>query len=174
MDRARQGFGQWRRPLRRSLGTIPCGFFGRFTGAFSEFTGMERTCKKCQTSKPLEKFPKSKTCKEGRKHVCRACQTKAWESNVQNNPDRAAERKWQLRLKAWNRRGFSLTPEEYQSLWDRARGRCEICERTDRLCVDHDHATGKARGILCSQCNRGLGYFKDNKKSLARAVQYLP
>ena len=57
---------------------------------------------------------------------------------------------------------------------------CAICGRSDsgdsnskRLYVDHDHITGKIRGLLCSQCNMGLGKFYDNKNYLKRAILYL-
>ena len=54
--------------------------------------------------------------------------------------------------------------EEWQALHDRAAGRCEICknefDRTPH--IDHDHETGKPRGLLCGKCNMGLGKLGDN------------
>lgn len=57
-------------------------------------------------------------------------------------------------------------------------GRCAICEKllsqdTKHIHVDHCHKTNKVRGLLCSNCNKGLGFFKDNTNSLARAILYL-
>jgi hypothetical protein len=54
-------------------------------------------------------------------------------------------------------------------------GACEICGATqeERLNVDHDHTTGRFRGLLCRDCNLGLGRFKDNSDLLRKAIDYL-
>jgi hypothetical protein len=51
--------------------------------------------------------------------------------------------------------------------------KCQICASTKRLSIDHDHKTKKVRGILCSLCNTGLGFFRDNETHLANAIMYL-
>ncbi len=55
------------------------------------------------------------------------------------------------------------------------RGRCAICRRDDRpLCVDHCHRKGHLRGVICRNCNAGLGFFSDSRELLLRAADYLP
>ena len=55
------------------------------------------------------------------------------------------------------------------------RGRCAICRRDDRqLCVDHCHRRGHLRGVICRNCNAGLGFFSDSQELLLRAANYLP
>lgn len=74
---------------------------------------------------------------------------------------------------------YGLTPTTYQSLYDAQGGVCGICRYSgavdgpDRLAVDHDHATGRVRGLLCRACNVGLGHFGDDPSILASAVRWL-
>jgi hypothetical protein len=54
-----------------------------------------------------------------------------------------------------------------------AGGVCQICGDDERLGVDHCHASGRLRGLLCSRCNTGLGMFRDRPELLAEAIEYL-
>jgi hypothetical protein len=70
--------------------------------------------------------------------------------------------------------GISLI--DYEQMFDEQGGRCAICENlpiVKVLEVDHDHATGKVRGLLCGNCNKMLGHAKDSVKNLASAIKYL-
>lgn len=51
--------------------------------------------------------------------------------------------------------------------------KCDICDRTQKLEVDHNHNTGAIRGVLCSRCNGALGQFRDRISLLKKAIQYL-
>ena len=71
-----------------------------------------------------------------------------------------------------------LTLEDYAYMCKEQNGCCAIChtpegELKECLRVDHDHNTGKIRGLLCNYCNSGLGFFRDNRVSLHAASRYL-
>lgn len=73
---------------------------------------------------------------------------------------------------------YNLTEIEYDDLRKTQNYCCCICKQHEKklkrgLCVDHDHNTGKIRGLLCDVCNQGLGYFKDNATFLKTAIKYL-
>lgn len=64
--------------------------------------------------------------------------------------------------------------ENDAQLWiEEQQDKCAICRRPGKLVYDHDHSTGDGRGMLCIQCNLGLGQFNDNVELLARAIRYL-
>ena len=82
----------------------------------------------------------------------------------------AARRRSVLRSKS------GLTPEGYDALATAQNGACAICgcrSDTRALHVDHDHRTGKIRGLLCNNCNRCLGLLKDDVAVLRSAITYL-
>ena len=68
---------------------------------------------------------------------------------------------------------YGIDLAEYNRLYDEQDGRCLICGEEETLGVDHDHATGAVRGLLCSRCNVGVGYFRDDVALLLKAVDYL-
>lgn len=73
-------------------------------------------------------------------------------------------------------RNYGLTKKAYEDLLKSQGGGCSICgtpPSTKRLAVDHDHKTGKVRGILCEPCNHGLGKFRDDPSLCHSAAAYL-
>jgi hypothetical protein len=73
---------------------------------------------------------------------------------------------------------YELTPEDYYAILEVQAGVCYICERangrTKKLSVDHNHATGEVRGLLCGPCNRDvLGHLRDSTEALQRGIDYL-
>lgn len=70
---------------------------------------------------------------------------------------------------------YGLKKEEYLALLKAQNGRCAICGfiPTEALAVDHEHITGKVRGLLCKPCNLGIANFKENSDCLQNAIAYL-
>lgn len=89
----------------------------------------------------------------------------------------AKEHRNNIRKGHW-RRKYGITEDEYNLKFLEQAGKCAICgkhqsEFKRALSVDHDHATGKVRGLLCYNCNTGLGMFKEDTKILDIAIDYL-
>lgn len=71
------------------------------------------------------------------------------------------------------KRRYGLSIEEVSAQTALQRGLCAICRAAPAAHVDHDHTSGRARGMLCFNCNGGLGQFFDDPVRLARAIDYL-
>lgn len=122
-------------------------------------------CPKCGCTEYYESKEKG-----GRiRRRCKACQTERMRKIYATDAYRLKHRDDDRR-----RRRF-CTAEEYNGMVSEQSGKCAICGRIlwDDLRVDHDHTTGKVRGLLCDNCNWGLGNFKDNPELLRKAVDYL-
>lgn len=81
-----------------------------------------------------------------------------------------------LKRYLWSRRGRpKMLLEDYNKLVVEQGNKCAICGDISkiRLAIDHNHSNKKIRGLLCKDCNFGLGNFKDSKKNLTSAIKYL-
>lgn len=119
---------------------------------------MEKICTVCLISKDLSCFGKCKSGRLGTRAMCKICY------NIVN--------------KDWNRiRLYGVNHLQYKDLINKCGGLCEICgnkpQKKEDLCVDHDHVTLKIRGLLCKNCNLGLGKFGDSEDSLIKVIEYL-
>jgi protein-arginine kinase activator protein McsA len=69
---------------------------------------------------------------------------------------------------------YNISIDDYEKMLENQLGLCKICHQSNqKLLIDHDHKTGKIRGLLCNGCNRGLGYFNENILALKEAIIYL-
>lgn len=99
--------------------------------------------------------------------------------DVKNSPElyekrRANNRAWVFRDR------YGIDVNEYHSMLESQDGGCAVCGSTDTgrpncewFCVDHDHKTGKVRGILCHPCNSSLGLLKDDPVVIESLLAYL-
>lgn len=126
-------------------------------------------CNICGEMKDLSAFAKQKRNPDNLHYSCKECVKICRKNNLNT-------RKYQ---QSWNlKRKFGLTSQDYNRMFEKQKGCCAICGRHQSefkraLVVDHNHSTDKVRGLLCINCNLGLGHFKDSRGCLVKAVQYL-
>lgn len=138
-----------------------------------------KTCTKCSQEKSLDAYywNKQPTGALYRHSVCQDCrreQNRAWSKTTAGKQTKRA---------GILNRHYKVSPVAYSEMSARQGGLCAICLTPEmktsssgalyRLSVDHDHATGKVRALLCQGCNVGLGSFKDESGRLRRAAAYL-
>lgn len=117
----------------------------------------ELRCTHCGVIKPLAEFPLRAEQRGLPRSQCRAC--------------------WNARSQAIrNRRLYGISEVSYARLFAEQGSRCAICGRDPEvrhLSVDHDHATGAVRGLLCRMCNIGIGAFREDPEVMCNAIAYL-
>ena len=119
-----------------------------------------KKCKKCDISKPIIEYHNKKDGKDGFHSYCKICVNDAY--------DASSYRKYQLN------KLYGITPEQHDVMLFKQQNKCAICrELLSTPHVDHCHTTGKVRGLLCINCNHGIGKFKDNIDMLQHAINYL-
>jgi hypothetical protein len=128
-----------------------------------------KICRDCQVEKAESEFPKAKRNKDGLHAYCRKCNNAR---AVKSPGYKEGVRKAHLK------RTYKITPEQYEQMFEAQEGLCAICRQPEseyrkHLSIDHNHATGKVRGLLCHDCNLGLGKFKDDTNRLKMAIMYL-
>ena len=128
-----------------------------------------KICTRCKEEKPRDtiNFPPHNKCKDGLDSWCRKCRA-TYRSEISRGRFRG-----------------QLSDDKVREL--KKQEKCDICGGSDlagsrnnkhlgkvyALVMDHNHETGKFRGMICHYCNRGLGNFKDNINTLQAAIKYL-
>ncbi len=162
---------------------------GRKTGGRKPIviTPTHKQCSRCKKMKERSDFPTSPNAPHGLYPKCKACHAGLQRERLKSPPIRrkknAADKALYYKAKPkWRNRRYykeyGIGLATYTKMFDIQNGKCKICETpqeelTRQLAIDHCHATGKIRGLLCGLCNTGLGAFRDNKTLLQIAISYL-
>lgn len=125
--------------------------------------GMRR-CPDCEAIKPLEDFPRNKSGNKGRGGYCKPCH------NLRGTKSKKRHGGFQ---EYHRRQRYGMALGDFDSMFQEQGGLCALCRERPAEHVDHDHVTGVVRGILCFNCNGGLGQFRDRVDIMAKAIDYL-
>ena len=143
----------------------------------------------CKLIKPLSEFPKDRSKRDGLAYNCKQCrkiykqkwdrENKQWFIDYKiKNKDVLTKKRKEYHLEKELKKLYNISRESFESLLLSQKGCCAIChkhysELTKSLAVEHDHDTNKVRGLLCFNCNIGLGKFQDKESLLFNAINYL-
>ena len=129
-------------------------------------TEQMKVCTKCKSQKVLSLFGKDPRYNLGVGSWCKACKYKL-------HRETTCARVWARKY-----RGLIFSEAQEKELLLKQNGKCALCDKVFpakkwAFAVDHDHNTGRVRGILCTNCNRGIGFLKDSPTLLQKAINYL-
>lgn len=133
---------------------------------------VKKACIRCKTEKAIGLFGNDKNYFHGKKNLCKKC-----ESNRSNAWNKAHPKIVRKNLRRCRLKKYGLTPMTYAAMFIAQDACCAICHTdvsgSKGWTVDHDHRTGKVRGVLCGNCNTMLGHAKDDVVTLRNAITYL-
>ena len=136
-----------------------------------------KTCPDCMQTKSKTEFGRHPSYRDGLRNQCRDCR-REYERRRSRSPENIEATRESRRRSVMKWR-YGTTQDEVEKMVAAQNNRCLICntegegQGMQRLCIDHDHNTGKIRGMLCRKCNAGLGYFRDNPTLIRTAASYL-
>ncbi|KKM66510.1 hypothetical protein LCGC14_1480460 [marine sediment metagenome] len=140
---------------------------------------MKKKCTQCKKKKDLSEFYKKQHAKDGLTYWCKSCHN-SWNREHYHKPE--IKRKISKKQKEYFRnvklkQRYGITIKDWDRMFVEQEGCCAMCGKHQSkldisLCVDHNHKTGKVRGLLCQQCNAKLAIVED-KQFCAIAQRYL-
>lgn len=135
------------------------------------------TCRQCKTSKPLTDFYADTYSPKFLRQPCKECHRANRRKSYADGPGSEQALGYLLKKK------YGLSLEQYNQMLTAQGNRCAVCRQPEtvkssygkpqRLSVDHDHATGKVRGLLCLRCNKLAGIVENNYNVIPLAKEYI-
>lgn len=136
-----------------------------------------KKCGRCKEVKEVSLFSKAKREKSGYQQWCKACM-KNYNPEIKKAYDK---NRYYTKNDEWRdsnyKRKYGISLQEYNAKLEEQNNSCAICGLAcpsgRRLAVDHNHTTGKVRGLLCGPCNQAIGSLKEDKELMFKAIEYL-
>lgn len=109
--------------------------------------------------------------------LCKPCYDTQYQQKHRERHN-ANARRWaadnpEKRLAVRRRYHYGIEPDVVRARLNAQEGLCKICQVVPAVHLDHNHKNGQTRGLLCGNCNRGLGLMNDNPEQLRRAADYI-
>lgn len=130
-----------------------------------------KVCSKCKEEKPIEDFYTNKGSKDKKLSFCKKCHFKKVKQWRKDNPEKHKLIRKRERMKYV----YDLTLEQWDDMRKKQDNKCALCFEPfiSLPDTDHDHKTGRVRGLLCHKHNQLLGFAEDSVEVLEQAIEYL-
>jgi hypothetical protein len=152
-----------------------------------------KICSKCKIEKPIDEFYRAERNSDGKMSQCKTCNykyVKEYRKRPENvdrirEQNRAIDKRYHSRpeikmkhAERWHIKEYGISLQDREVIMKEQDGKCAVCgdiliKEGNKTCLDHNHITGKIRGIVCHNCNCALGYIKDNSDIAEAMVRYL-
>ncbi|MCK9154521.1 MAG: endonuclease domain-containing protein [Paludibacteraceae bacterium] len=141
-----------------------------------------RYCPRCKRVLPLEEFSHTKGKKNNSPHCHECCSDLLLELREKEEYKNSHKEYYKQRKEQAKNRNllikYGISLEMYNEMLEKQDGKCAVCGKTTTengkcLAVDHDHKTGKIRGLLCNNCNVSVGFLQDNPELALVIHEYL-
>ena len=130
-----------------------------------------KTCKNCNLDKPLIEFYKNNSQSDGLTLYCKSCSKEKTKTTYKKNPQ---IKKFHNKKHILGKDNKSITYDTFTTMLENQNNKCGICNlEMIQPYIDHNHATGKVRMLLCHHCNTLLGMAKENTDILQKSIDYL-
>jgi len=140
-----------------------------------------KTCTKCNEARVISQFWRDRRSRDGRAARCKTCRSAGHKARRRANPDKERERNRRRYQANKTRererhtlRKYGVSLADYDAMLVAQNGACAVCKSpaSKTLDIDHDHASGRVRGLLCTSCNRMIGHAGDDAERLLAAATY--
>jgi hypothetical protein len=126
-----------------------------------------KKCRHCKETKSISDFSRNKSYRDGYFSTCKACRKSKYPTTLKQK-----QQAYERQIK----RNYGITVDDYEKMYLAQNGLCAGCSQPNagsKFHIDHCHASGKVRGLLCANCNIALGLLNDSIKTLSRLIEYL-
>jgi len=137
-----------------------------------------KECTNCGITQFLDFFSRRELKNDGTYRYRSQCKKCTATNNLNRYYAKGGKETQAHRSRKHNLKKYGLSIEQYDKMVEDQQGKCKICKASEnirdfKLFVDHCHSTGNVRGLLCHNCNAGLGHFRDSQDILQAAIRYL-
>ena len=139
-------------------------------------SGVNKICSTCKQNKPLSEYYRRKTRKNAVQSACKVCCLRRFNAFSKTGKGKTCQKRhFEKHQRRYTILQAGLTVKDYENMFEQQKGRCAICKKHQlellkHFDIDHNHNTGKIRGLLCPTCNKNLGLYENKQRNFKQNI----